>query len=332
MKTISAEKAIKLDAVYMDVRTSKEFNLDHLPDAVNIPIFDNKERKEIGILYKKSQEKAYELGYDYFEKKLPLLNKKINKLDKNKKLVVYCWRGGKRSEAITNLVDKQGYDVYQLKGGYKSYRAYIRKKLYNFKPNFKFIVLRGLAGCGKTDLIKRLSPSIDLENLAQHRSSIFGAIGLKPNTQKRFESLLFQKLKKLKNKRLVFVEGESHKIGNLFIPKNIFSEMNKGITVKIERSIEKRAEQIVKDYFTHGEEEKIKKHILSLKQNIGKKTVNALLDLMDKKEYKKVSRILLEKYYDKRYKIQGKQERYTVNSDSVDKAVKELKKIKELKR
>lgn len=327
MQKISVEKALEQEenAIFIDTRSPVEFELDHVSNAINIPILDNKERKTVGTLYKKDPKKAIELGYNYYGKKLDKIKKKIKKLPK-KKIIIYCWRGGMRSETITKLVEELGHNSFQLKGGYKSYRAFMRSFFDNYKPKFKFIVLSGLAGCGKTDLIKKLTPSIDLEGLAQHRSSIFGAVGLKPRTQKMFETLLFVRLKELEKEKLVFVEGESHKIGNVFIPFKLFKAMNNGVIVKVNCSIKNRAKRIVRDYFTHGEDKKIKKLICSLRQLISSKTVEELLSLVDKKQYEKVSQVLLEDYYDLRYKLEDYQ--YEVNNDSVSKCVKELEKEK----
>jgi len=323
MQKIKVEKALEQDAIFIDTRSPAEFALDHIPNAINLPILDNKERKEVGTLYKKDPEKAIELGYNYYGKKLNSIKDKIKKLPK-KKIIVYCWRGGMRSETITKLVAEH-HDAAQLDGGYKSYRAFMREFFNNYTPKFKFIVLSGLAGCGKTDLIKKLSPSLDLEGLAQHRSSIFGALGLVPKTQKAFETLLFVKLKELEKEKLVFVEGESHKIGNVFIPFNIFKAMKKGTIVQVNCSIKNRAKRIVRDYFTHNQDKEIKKLIQSLKQLISSKTVDELLTLVDKKQYEKVATILLQDYYDLRYKLEDHQ--YEVNSDSVEKCVKELNKL-----
>ncbi|MEE9525215.1 MAG: tRNA 2-selenouridine(34) synthase MnmH [Candidatus Woesearchaeota archaeon] len=325
MQKIKAEKALEQDAIFIDTRSPAEFSLDHLPNAINLPILDNKERKTVGTLYKKDPEKAIELGYNYYGKKLDKIKDKIRKLPK-KKIIVYCWRGGMRSETITKLVEDLNHNAFQLEGGYKAYRKYMRDFFGRYKPKFKFIVLTGMAGCGKTDLIKKLKPSLDLEGLAQHRSSIFGAIGLKPRTQKAFETLLYVELKKLESAKLVFVEGESKKIGNVFIPANIFNAMEKGIIVKVNCSIKNRAKRIVRDYFTHDEDKKIKELINQLRQHLTNKVVEELLILVDKKEYEKVSKVLLEDYYDLRYKIED--HKYEVNNDSVSKCVKELEKLK----
>ncbi|MBW3004509.1 tRNA 2-selenouridine(34) synthase MnmH [Candidatus Woesearchaeota archaeon] len=330
MQKISVEEALKLkDKVVIDTRSPVEFEKDRVPGAVNIPILENEERKVVGTLYKDNPDEAIKLGYEYYNKKLPHMVEAFKKLDKDKKIIIYCWRGGMRSQTITKLVSDLGFNAFLLDGGYRSYRRYIRAQLEKYEPPFTFIVLYGLAGSGKTELIKQLTPSIDLEGLAQHRSSNFGAIGLEPREQKLFESLLFKRLKELEGEKAVFIEGESHKVGRVFIPNSIFKAMKRGIAVRVDCSIENRAKQIVKDYFTHGEDDKIRKIIVYLKPHLTKKVVENLLKLMDEKNYEEVSKILLQDYYDSKYEHQISQANcsYTVCNDDMQECIKELKKI-----
>jgi len=332
MQKISVEATLELnDKIVIDTRSPAEFEKDRIPCAINIPILDNEERKIVGTLYKDTPDEAIKKGYEYYNKKLPRMVKEFKKLDLDKKIIIYCWRGGMRSQTITKLVADLGFNAFLLEGGYRAYRRYVLSQLENYKPGFTFIVLYGLAGSGKTELIKQLKPSIDLEGLAQHRSSNFGAIGLNPREQKLFESLLFEKLEKLKGEKFVFVEGESHKVGRVFIPNSIFSAMKQGLAVRVDCSIANRAKQIVKDYFTHGEEDKIRDIIVYLKPHLTKKVVEELLKLMDEKNYEEVSKILLQNYYDSKYEHQiGQAEcKCSVNADDLANCIKELNEIKE---
>lgn len=330
MQKIKTEEALLLkNKIVIDTRSPVEFDKDRVPDSINIPILDNEERKIVGTLYKDNPDKAIKLGYEYYNKKLPRMVKEFKNLDYGKKIIIYCWRGGMRSQTITKLIADLGLDAFLLEGGYRAYRRYIKAQLDKYEPPFTFIVLYGLAGSGKTELIKQLSPSIDLEGLAQHRSSNFGAIGLKPREQKMFESLLFKRLREVEGEKTVFIEGESHKVGRVFIPNSIFKAMKKGVAVRVNCSTENRAKQIVKDYFTHGEEDKIREIILYLTPHLSKKVVEELLKLMDEKNYEEVSKILLQDYYDSKYEHQISQAgcSYTVCNDDMRACIKELKKI-----
>ncbi len=332
MEKISIEKAWAdyNNCFFVDTRSPKEFEEDHVPGAFSLPIFDDTEREEIGILYKADKQKAFDLGLDYYSKKLPRLVEEIRKFPRNKKIIIYCWRGGLRSKAITQLVDLIGCSSYQLDGGYKAYRAFVRENLYAPQNNFNFVVLWGLTGTAKTKIIKRLKPSIDLEGLAQHRSSLFGAVGLKPKSQKMFESLFYLELEKLKGYDFVFIEGESKKIGNVIIPSAIYSNIKRGIKVKIESSLKTRVKNTVKEYFTEENILQIREIIPQLRQNLGKKRINELLQWLDEGNYEYVAEVLLTQYYDPLYKntLERIDYDYEIDSDNIEECVKKLNHIR----
>ncbi|MFW6383219.1 MAG: tRNA 2-selenouridine(34) synthase MnmH [Nanoarchaeota archaeon] len=332
MEKINIEKAWEDYSSYLfvDTRSPAEFEEDHVPRSYNLPIFDDTERKNIGILYKADKQKAFDLGIDYYSKKLPGLVKEIRKLPRNKKIIVYCWRGGLRSKAIAQLIDLLGYSSYQLEGGYKAYRAFVRENLYKYQTDFRFIVLWGLTGTAKTKIIKRLKPAIDLEGLAQHRSSLFGAVGLNPRSQKYFESLLYFELEKLKGTGLVFIEGESKKIGDVIIPSVIYNKMKNGVKVRIESSLKARVKNTVKEYFLDENVEQIKSIIPLLKQKLGTKRVNELLQWMQDKNYENVSEVLLTEYYDPLYRhtIDRMDYDYEIKADSITKHIEKLNSIR----
>jgi tRNA 2-selenouridine synthase len=313
MKLISINDAIlELDkSLFIDVRSEKEYNEDHIINSINLPILNNDERRNVGIVFKESKEDAITLGIDYYSKKMPMLTNEIKKIDKNKKIIVYCFRGGKRSKAITQLFELLGFNVYQLEGGYKTYRHFIMDYFENFLPSFKFIVIWGLTGSGKTKMINMLNNSIDIEGYANHRSSLFGKIGLKPNSQKFFESLFFYNLNKLKNEKFIFVEGESRKIGEDIIPEKIYLHIKKGINVLIKANLEFRKNITANEYFKDDYIEEIKKIVPLLKQKLSKKVIDEILETIEKKDYLKASELLLIKYYDPLYE-------YTINNQKYD--------------
>jgi tRNA 2-selenouridine synthase len=325
---ISVNKAMDLkDSVFIDVRSPSEFEQDHILGAVNLPILTDDERHEVGIIYKQvSQQKAIEKGYEYYEKKIPSIKEFVEKL-KDKTLVVYCWRGGMRSEVITTLFESLGFKTFQLKGGYKAYRASLVEELNSFQLKPKLIVLHGLTCSGKTALLQKLPNSIDLEGLAQHRGSLYGAIGLKPRSQKMFDNLLLEKLKELNSKEFIFIEGESRRIGNLMIPESLWKSMGKGVNVYVERDLLIRVKETVKEYFSNQEMiTEIKKVSQNLWKVISKKKKEELLSALESKEYEKAAEILLVNYYDPLYEHSLKKKSYsfTVSCDNVDDCVKEL--------
>ncbi len=312
IKQINFDEALKLkNTLLIDTRTPKEFLEDNIPGAVNYPLFSDEERIIIGTLYKKDETKAYKEGITIYNNKVIQFIESFKKLDKNKTIIVYCWRGGMRSKTIAELITNLGYDVYQLNGGYKSFRKYIRDFFDEYTPPFKFIVLQGYAGCGKTDILQKIKPSIDLEGLAQHRSSIFGAIGLKPVSQKRFESRLWVQLTNLNDEKKVFIEGEARKIGDVYLPQKIFDKMRSSETILITTNMKNRTKRIIDEYFTHNADEFLKEKIKTLREAISTKTVEKLLEHMNKKEYEPVTEYLLKEYYDPKYTYFFKEQKYS---------------------
>jgi tRNA 2-selenouridine synthase len=325
---IPIKEALKLkEAVFIDVRAPIEFEQDHILGAVNLPILTDEERHEVGLMYKQiCQKKAIEKGLGFYEKKIPAMTKFIEKF-KCKNLIIYCWRGGMRSEVIVSLFESLGFKTYQLKNGYKAYRALILEELNGFKLKPRLIVLHGLTCTGKTALLQKLPNSIDLEGLAQHRGSLYGAIGLKPHTQKMFDTLLLKRLKELNDEEFVFIEGESRRIGNLMLPEFLWKEMCKATNVLIERDLPIRVKEMVKEYFL---DEKIVEDIKRISANlwkvISKKKKQEMLDFIDAKEFEKAAEILLVYYYDPLYNhsLSKLDYSFTVNCNDVDTCVKDI--------
>jgi tRNA 2-selenouridine synthase len=331
VSSITIEDAVQKDNIqFIDTRTPKEFAEDHLPNAINIPLLSNEERAIVGLLYKQtSREKAIEKGVELFSAKLPRFLSQINKY-RNKTMIIHCWRGGMRSSTVTTLLESLGYDVLQLKGGYKEYRRYVRERLAEYKLKPTLVVLWGLTCSGKTELLQQVDNAIDLEGLAQHRGSLFGKIGLLPRSQKLFENMLLQKLESLQDEKFIFIEGESRKIGDVQIPLFLWKKMCNAINISIVRSMDERiacALQIYKG--TKENDKELKKIISNLRDKMSKKRKTELIQLIDDKKYEHVAKILLEEYYDPLYKhtLDKHECSYTVENNDVMKAKGKLQKL-----
>ena len=327
MKIVKYEELNPSKVVFVDTRTPKEFEEDHIPNAINLPILTNEERALVGTLYKQvSRKEAIDKGVEFFSQKLPGFMKEIGKY-RDKEIVINCWRGGMRSRAVTALLDSLGFNVSQLEGGYKAYREHVRERLYNYDFKPKLIILWGLTCTGKTELLSKLDNSLDLEGLAQHRSSLYGAVGLKPNSQKRFETLLLENLDELNKKKIVFVEGESRRIGDVIIPEKLWKKICKGKNVHIVRNLDNRAKAAVKEYFDSDQKiMEIKKITESLWKVISKENKQKVIENIDNNDYHSASKILLEFYYDPLYSHTLKQIKFDceISSDDVNDAVKNL--------
>ena len=325
VEKIKVKDALNGDFVFVDTRSPKEFAEDCIIGAINIPILDDSERAIVGTIYKQvSTEQAIEKGRAFYEKKIPRITEKIKKYE-GRELVVYCWRGGMRSGVMSKLFEELGFNVFQLEGGYKKYREYVRKSLDNFEIP-KFVVLHGLTCSGKTDLINKLDNSIDLEGFAQHRGSLYGSLGLVPNSQKKFDSLLLKRLNDLGQEKFIYVEGESRRIGDLMIPENFWKAMGKGIHVYVKRDLDIRAKECVREYFTSENISKIKKITLGLQKVISKKNKEEIVKLIDGGKYIEAAKILLVKYYDELYEHSLKKIKYDfeICSDDLEEGITSL--------
>jgi len=299
MKIIEVDEALKLDCVFIDTRTPKEYKEATIPNAINIPLFSNEERAVVGTIYTKiGKNEAIEKGMEFVSSHLPNILREFNKY-KDRKIVVFCWRGGMRSKSIVSLLGSLGFDVYQLNGGHKAFRRHVLEGLENYKFNFRLIVLHGLTGSGKTEILKCFENSIDLEDLAQHRNSMLGGVGLKPRSQKMFDALLLKRLGELKNEKYVLIEGESRRLGNLNLPNLLFNEMKNGINIKIDSPIDDRVKRVVREYGDHKDE--VKEILPRFKRLISKKDFNMLNECLCDGELEEATLILLKEYYDKKY-------------------------------
>lgn len=292
--------------VFIDVRSPKEFSEETIPGAINIPIFDNKERELIGTLYKNNSiEEAKKTGIDIASKKLPYIYEEVSKLNKgHNHIYMFCSRGGFRSSSLTPFFQALNTSVIKLHGGYKGYRAFIREDLQVVSKDLQLVVLYGNTGTGKTHILDRLREKgmnvLDLEGCANHRGSILGSVGLgEPNSQKMFESLVYEELKN-RDSNLVFTEGESKRIGKSLIPDFIFDKMNKGISLKIISPMEKRIEIILNDY-VNGTDNELIEVLNHMRNRLGNEKIDAYINLVKEKDYPPVIKELFINYYDPLY-------------------------------
>ncbi|UOQ54529.1 tRNA 2-selenouridine(34) synthase MnmH [Hymenobacter cellulosivorans] len=216
------------DAPILDVRAPIEYAHGHIPGALSLPLFSDEERARIGTTYKQvSQDRAIHIGLDFFGPKMSRMVKQAQKLAPNKEVRLHCWRGGMRSGAVHWLLELAGFKVHLLDKGYKDYRRWALAQFAEPRP---MLILGGLTGSGKTDVLHELASRgetiVDLEGLASHKGSSFGAIGLPPQpTPEQFENNLALVLDQLPQGVTPWLEDESLTIGRLNIPKALFEQM-----------------------------------------------------------------------------------------------------------
>ncbi len=306
-------------SIIIDVRSPAEFEHAHILSALNLPLFDNDERAMIGTTYKKqSREAAIKAGLPLFGNKMLSMvetveswiaaAQKDNDLTKPT-LYVHCWRGGMRSAAMAWLLDLYGYKVIQLTGGYKAYRNWV---LAQFTIPYSLKVLGGYTGSGKTEILHALQEKnysvIDLEGLAHHKGSAFGAIGQLPQpSQEMFENILATKLWEVnKNNKPIWIEDESQRIGTVLIPTPLFHLMRNSTCYFMTIPFEQRLAFIVEGYGKFDAQSLIEATERIQKRLGGLETKNAVAHIMQG-ELKEAFSILL-KYYDKWYEKNAKNE------------------------
>ena len=315
---VSVIEALCEENTLIDVRTAQEYEKGSIPDAFNYPLFDNLERAEIGVIYRKiGKNAAVVKGLEFFEPRIQQFLSSLTDL-KSKRLVVFCARGGMRSASVVRLLQYQGFQAAQLQGGYKSFRSYVLRQLR--KPVPPLIVLHGSTGVGKTLLLKKLPDHLDLEEFAGHRSSLFGAINKMPQTQKNFEALLAKKILELPNTRPVFIEGESRKVGKVFIPQSLAEAMKYGTLVLLQASFDTRIRRIVKEYKICDEQTLLKTDSIlqSMQKVLGKKKAEQLRQWLRKGEFENIVHVLLEEYYDPRYQHAMRMNEYALKLSAED--------------
>jgi tRNA 2-selenouridine synthase len=288
----------KKEPCIIDVRSPCEFASGHIPNAINIPLFSDEERKQVGIVYKnEGQRAAIEKGLSLIS--LPLFVEKLKNFQVQKEVFVYCARGGMRSQAMGWLFGLLGLEVQILKGGYKAFRNWV---VSSFQKSYNFLVLAGKTGVGKTELLRELKNTkekvLDLEEMAEHRGSAFGALQKPQPTQEQFENLLSLDLFHLQE-HLFWVEDESRFIGKMRIPDGFFDQMLKAKVVVLSSSLEERLERIVQEYSSETQE-KLLQYILQLKKSLGGLATEQAIRHLQEKNYAECCKILLT-YYDKRY-------------------------------
>lgn len=294
------EKARSLPVI--DVRSPKEFSHGHIPGAVNIPLFSDEERAAVGTLYKQTgREQAIELGYKFVNPKLDLFVNESKKAARGNEVLVHCWRGGMRSASFAQLLNERGLRASTLVKGYKAYRNHV---LDYFTRPVRLLVLGGETGSGKTEILKQLAQMgeqvIDLEKLANHKGSSFGALGEKEQpTVEQFENDLYTEWERLDHSRHVWVEDEAKSIGRVYLPNALWEKMKTAPIIRIRVPKEERVKKLVSDYGGFSRND-LEAAIRRIEKRLGNEAFNASLEALQQNNLALVAGLTLH-YYDKAY-------------------------------
>jgi tRNA 2-selenouridine synthase len=294
------QKAVSMPV--FDVRAPQEFQHAHIPGALSLPIFNDDQRAAIGTKYKQvSREQAILLGFEYFGPRMRLLIEQALTYTNNlpQEVLVHCWRGGMRSEAMSWMLEFYGFSTYRLIGGYKAFRNYI---LDLFESKRNWIILGGYTGSGKTMLLEQISQMgnhvLDLEKAASHRGSSFGSIHCPPQpTQEYFENLIGMNYPLPTQQS--WIEDESRKIGINIIPLSLYEQMQQAPHIFIDIPVKKRLEYLT-DQYLDTDIQLLTMAVQRLEKRLGGLAVQQALHFLSKKDIYSCFAIVLQ-YYDSTY-------------------------------
>jgi tRNA 2-selenouridine synthase len=286
----------------IDVRSPVEYNKGHITGALNIPVFTDEERSQIGSLYKQmGRIPAIQKGLEFVGPRMTTIAEKARSFAIGDKLKVYCWRGGMRSEKMSWLFELVGLRCMVLKGGFKAYRNQLLEDFNNLNH---IIVLQGPTGSGKTDVLTALSQKgeqvIDLEALARHRGSAFGHIGMAEQpTSLQFQNDLHAEFMKLDRNRRIWIESESLSIGKVYLPETLWESLNNAPVIELSIPKKIRIERLVKEYGKFDISD-LQASTRKIGKKFGNNNVQDVLNFLEKGDLKQAAELLLN-YYDKSY-------------------------------
>jgi len=265
----------------IDARSPAEFELDHIPGAINCPVLDDDERRIVGTIYKETGAfEARRVGAAMVAANLARhLRERFSDQPARWRPLVYCWRGGLRSGSMVTWLRLIGWDAQQLAGGYKSYRRHVIEQIDTLGSRLRLWVICGATGSAKTRILHALNSrgaqTLDLEACARHKGSLLGSLpGVAQPSQKHFETLIAAALGGLDLSRPVFVEGESARIGRLSVPLTLVSRMRDSPCLEIDAPVSARLAYLLRDYAYLGDDrEALAEKLGWLKELQGKETV-----------------------------------------------------------
>lgn len=293
----------------IDARSPAEFAEDHIPGAINCPVLNNEERVKVGTIYKQASPfEAKKIGAALVAKNI---GQHIEELfldkPKNWKPLIYCWRGGNRSGAMTHIMAKIGWHAMQLDGGYKGFRRFVNQQLPELAQQAHWVVLCGETGTGKSRLLQHLQVAgeqvIDLEELAQHRGSVLGKLPDNGQpSQKFFETEIWRHLSRFDFNKPIYVEAESKKVGNLRVPDAMMETMRTSPCIKLKLSLDERIALLSDDYQHFIDNTTLLTTQLACLIDLhGKEQIRIWSELAESKQIAELVKQLLLKHYDPAY-------------------------------
>jgi len=287
----------------IDVRSPSEYAQGHIPGSLSLPLFDDAARHRVGLCYAESgQATAVRLGLELVGPQLKHLVDRAEALSEGRPIGLYCWRGGMRSGSMAWLLKTAGLDVRTLPGGYKHYR---RALMAFFESPLPLRVLCGPTGTDKTGILQAMATQgaqvVDLEGLAHHKGSSFGAIGQPDQpTNEIFQNRVFEAFRRFDPGQWMWIEDESHAIGKVRLPDGLYAGLLCAHWVWVDRPFELRLNHLVETY-GNASRELLRAGIERIRRRLGGKDCALALEFLDRGELKECAALLL-KYYDRAYR------------------------------
>jgi tRNA 2-selenouridine synthase len=306
--TVDRETLSGFDAV-IDVRSPSEFAEDHIPGAVSLPVLDDEERAKVGTIYvQDSRFRARRIGAALVARNVARhLETALADQPGGFRPLIYCWRGGQRSGAMATILAQVGWRTAVIAGGYKTYRRHVKARLYDDTSALRLVLLEGRTGSGKTEVLSRLAArgvqTLDLEALAGHRGSVFGAVAGQPQpSQKMFESRLLAALEELDPARPIVVEAEASKIGERMTPPTLWKAMGEAPRILLGAPLAARARYLAREYAdVIADRPTFDAALERLPGNMSRKTLESWRAFADAGDLEALAAGLMEVHYDPAY-------------------------------
>jgi tRNA 2-selenouridine synthase len=305
---------LRTERPVLDVRSPGEYAQGHIPGALNLPLFSDEERAQVGTLYRQQgAEPAFLLGLRLVGPKLEDFVRTVRRIAPHRRVALHCWRGGQRSQSMAWLFRQAGFEVSVLEGGYKRYRQHVLEGFE--RRQLRLIVIGGKTGAGKTRVLRALQRMgeqvLDLEALAHHKGSSFGSIGEAPQpTTEQFENDLFDALERFDLHRRIWVENESRSIGRIYLPMGFWSQKQIAPLLNIEIPHEHRIQNLIDDYASAPPDE-LRAAFVRLEKRLGGLRLKTALEALQRQDFATAAEMALA-YYDKTYRYELENSRASV--------------------
>ena len=303
----------KFDLI-IDVRSPDEFNKDHIPNSINLPVLNDEERQNVGTVYSSDQTSARGYGAVIISRRISsLIENHLSTLPRDNKILVYCWRGGLRSKSLAVIMNQIGFkNTKLLEGGYKNFRKHVTESLASMVQSHEFLVLAGNTGSGKSLVLECLKEQgeniLHLEELANHKGSVLGdnLEGVQP-IQKTFETSLWNSLRKLEPGKKIWIEKEGCKIGKIYLPNCLTEVIQNSPKIYLNVDLNNRVNYILKVYQHHTQNPESLLVLLGLlTKHVGKKQITEWQKMINENDFPQLVNSLLTEHYDKTYEFSNK--------------------------